>query len=177
MPPPDSAVPSVLAFLTWLRNWYRETSGWLILSLALTSKLLDPDASTTDIDGMLLDAAAAALNMPKLKTMEIWNGREGLAMLFRYQTAPNGQSATITLRGTFELALRPTVARAWDAVALQHRHGKVAILSGSIDAGIIRSHGDALCHLGLSMQVIRPVSLRQILKEHQVRAGVSDGQR
>ncbi|KAK7426012.1 hypothetical protein QQZ08_007460 [Neonectria magnoliae] len=148
-----------------------------LTSLALTSRLLAPDASTTDIDGMLLDAAAAAENMPKLETMEIWNGRKGLAMLFRYQTARDGQSAIITLRGTSKLALRPAVVRVWDAVAFQHNHGRVVIMSSSIDAGIIRSHGDALCHLGLSTQVIRPVSLRQILKEHQTRAGgVFDGQ-
>lgn len=141
-----------------------------LTSLALTSRLLDPDVSTAVIDGMLLDAATAALNMPKLETMEIWNGRRGLAILFRYETARNEQSALITLRGTFQLALRPTVARAWDEVALRHGHGRIVVRSSWINADMIRSHGDALCHLGLSAQVIRPVSLRQILKEHQVRS-------
>lgn len=142
-----------------------------LTSLALTSTLLAPDTSTDDIDGLLLGAAAAALKMPKLETMEIWNGREGLAMLFRYQTVRDAQSAVITIRGTFGLSLRPAVARAWDRVALQHRHGRVQVVSGSIDDRIIKSHGDAICHLKLATQVIRPVSLLQILKEHQVRAG------
>lgn len=37
---------------------------------------------------MLPDAAAAAMEMPNLETLELWNGREGLAMLFRYQGGP-----------------------------------------------------------------------------------------
>ncbi|KAH6876403.1 hypothetical protein B0T10DRAFT_552542 [Thelonectria olida] len=169
------------SFMVEARYFFKQTrqSSWTwqnLTALALTSRLLAPGASATDIDDMLLDAAVAALNMPKLETMEIWNGREGLAMLFRYKIGRNGQSPIITLRGTFELALRPAVARAWDAVALQHGHGKVVIKSSSIDVDSIGSHGDAICHLGLSTQVIRPVSLQQILKEHQVRAGVFNGQ-
>ncbi|KPM39701.1 hypothetical protein AK830_g6876 [Neonectria ditissima] len=143
-------------------------------SLALTSWLLDPSTRAANIDGMLLDAATVVLKMPKLETMEIWNGREGLAVLFRYQASRAGQPAVITLRGTFKLALRPAVARAWIAVAGEHR---VVVRSSSVDASIIRSHGDAICHLGLSAHVVRPVSLRQILKEHRARAeGVLDKQ-
>ncbi|EEY17718.1 conserved hypothetical protein [Verticillium alfalfae VaMs.102] len=145
-----------------------------LTSLALTSSLLGPDASSADIDGMLLNAAAAALRMPKIQTIEIWNGKEGLVMLFRYRTARDGQSVAVTLRGTSEVILGPTVAQAWEAVALQHRHGRVKIESDSIDGRIIKSHGDALCHLKLSMQVIRSVSLRQIVKEDQLRTGPSD---
>lgn len=62
------------------RSW-----KWLNLtSLVLTSRLLAPDESLTEISDMLQEAAAAAIEMPKLETMEIWNGREGLATLFRY---------------------------------------------------------------------------------------------
>ncbi|KAJ5606397.1 hypothetical protein N7510_009178 [Penicillium lagena] len=52
-------------------------------SLALTSQLLLPDESPIEIDNMLQTAAAVAMKMPNLKLMEIWNGREGSAMLFR----------------------------------------------------------------------------------------------
>ncbi|GJC82124.1 hypothetical protein ColLi_04962 [Colletotrichum liriopes] len=140
--------------------------------LALTSRLLTDHAHIADINGMLRDAAAAALKMPRLETLELWNGREGIAMLFRYQMARDGQSAIITVRGTFELALGYTVKKAWDAVALRHHHGRVVVQSSSVDPGVIRSHGDAIRQLGLSTDVVRPISLRQILNEHELRAGV-----
>ncbi|CRK33205.1 hypothetical protein BN1723_003902 [Verticillium longisporum] len=163
------------SFIVDARHFFlarRESCIWPNLtSLTLTSSLLGPDASSADIDGMLLNAAAAASNMPKIRTIEIWNGKKGLAMLFRYRTARDGQSVTVTLRGTSEVILRPTVAQAWEAVALRHRHGRLEIESDSIDGSIIKSHGEAICHLKLSTQVIRPVSLRQIVKEDQLRTG------
>lgn len=68
-------------------------------SLALTSRLLTNDTDASDINNMLRDAALAALNMPRLDTIELWNGRRGVAMLFRYQRARDGQLAIITVRG------------------------------------------------------------------------------
>jgi hypothetical protein len=56
-------------------------------SLVLTSKRLTPDEDPTEIGTMLHAAAAAAMKMPQLETMEIWNGRKGLAVLFKYQTS------------------------------------------------------------------------------------------
>ncbi|KAL2832168.1 hypothetical protein BDW59DRAFT_157626 [Aspergillus cavernicola] len=144
-----------------------------LTSLALTSRLLAPDESPTEIDNMLQTAAAAAMKMPNLETMEIWNGREGLAMLFRYQLTRGGRPAVITWRGTWEFTLRPPVAQAWEAVALKHHgHGSV-IVRELLDAGaVVKSHGDAIHHLKLLNPVIRPVSLQQIQMEHRICSGV-----
>ncbi|KAH7165780.1 hypothetical protein EDB81DRAFT_780390 [Dactylonectria macrodidyma] len=138
-----------------------------LTSLALTSRVLTNDADTLDINNMLRDAAAAALKMPRLDTMELWNGRRGVAMLFRYQRARDGQSAIITVRGTSELALGIATTQAWDVVAHRHCHGRVVVQTSSIDPDVIRCHGDAIRQLGLSTEVARPVSLRQILSEHR----------
>ncbi|KAF5674528.1 PRANC domain-containing protein [Fusarium heterosporum] len=149
----------------------RDSWTWdKLTSLALTSRVLTDDADPLDIDNMLRDAAVAALKMPRLDTMELWNGRRGVAMLFRYQRAQDGKSAIITVRGTSEIALGITVKQAWDAVAHQHRHGRVVIQTSLVDPDVIRCHGDAIVQLGLSTEVVRPVSLRQILSEHQLRA-------
>jgi hypothetical protein len=143
-----------------------------LTSLALTSRLLAPDECPIEIDNMLRAAAAAAMKMPNLKTMEIWNGKVGLAMLFRCQLAGVGRPAVITWRGTWEFALRSPVTQSWEAVAVKHRsHGSV-IVKELLDAGIIKSHGDAIYHLKLLTLVIRPVSLRQIQIEHRIREGV-----
>lgn len=71
-----------------------------LTSLTLTSRLLAPDENLIEIDSMLLAAAAAAIKMPDLEIMDIWNGREGLAMLFRYRPAKEAQLSIITWRGT-----------------------------------------------------------------------------
>ncbi|KAL2393321.1 hypothetical protein ABEF93_003238 [Exophiala dermatitidis] len=140
-----------------------------LTSLALTSRVLTDDADTSEINNMLQDAAMAALKMPRLDTMELWNGRRGVAMLFRYERARDGQSATITVRGTWELALGIATTQAWNVVAHRHCHGKVVVQTSSIDPDVIRCHGDAIQQLGLLTEVARPVSVRQILTEHEFR--------
>ncbi|KAF5671603.1 PRANC domain-containing protein [Fusarium circinatum] len=110
-----------------------------------------------------------ALRMPRLRIMELWNGRKGVAMLFRYQRArEDGQPAVITIRGTSELVLETAVVEAWDMVAYRYCHSKVAIQTSSIDPNEIKSHGGAIYQLGLLTEVTRPVSLRQIINENSV---------
>ncbi|KAL4932866.1 uncharacterized protein BDV17DRAFT_253957 [Aspergillus undulatus] len=84
-----------------------------------------------------------------------------------------GQPAVMTLRGTWEFPLRPTVVQAWEAVTLNHRvHGSI-IVKELLDAGaVVKSHGDAIHHLKLLDPVIWPVSSWQIRVEHKVREGV-----
>ncbi|KAL6923192.1 hypothetical protein ACHAPO_001362 [Fusarium lateritium] len=138
-----------------------------LTSLTLTSRVLTDDADPSDINKMLRDAAAAALKMPRLDTMELWNGRWDVAMLFRYQMAQDGP--IITVRGTSELALGTTVLQAWDAVANRHGHGKVTVQTSRIGPDGIYCHGDAIRQLRLLTQVVRPVSLRQIIDESRIR--------
>ncbi|CAI0648974.1 unnamed protein product, partial [Colletotrichum noveboracense] len=92
-----------------------------LTSLALTSQLLAPDATTTQIGAMLRTAAKVALRMPKLRVMEIWNGREGLAALFQYKSMGHGQRPVITWRATWDDALQPSVIQAWKAVGIEHQ--------------------------------------------------------
>jgi hypothetical protein len=165
------------SFLVDARDFFdaRELSWkWPNLTwLALTSRLLVPQGPPTELDDMLRAAAAAAMKMPNLETMEIWIGEKGLAMLFKYQRAEPGQPAVITLRGTWELTLRPPVIEDWDSVALRHRGQGHVIVKELLDAGACaKSHGDAIHHLKLSRPVIRPVSLRQIQMEHLIREEV-----
>lgn len=125
---------------------------WLwerLTSLSLTSRVLCEDTKPEDISHMLLGAAAAALKMPSLDTMELWNGRFGSAMLFRYQKAEDGQSAVITVRGTWPLRLEKVVTDAWDQVAERHRHGNVNMVTSLINPRVIMEFGDAIQHLGV----------------------------
>lgn len=83
-----------------------------LTSLALTPKLLTPDESPIEIGAMLQAAATAAMKMPQLETMEIWNGRRGLAALFKYQASRTTQQATITWRGTWNFIMEPSTIQA-----------------------------------------------------------------
>ncbi|TAQ83674.1 hypothetical protein B7494_g7998 [Chlorociboria aeruginascens] len=150
-------------------SWKWPNLTWL----ALTSQLLVPEESPEELNDMLAAAAAAAMKMPNLQIMEIWNGKKGLAMVFRYQRAKQRQPAVITWRGTWELALQPSVTQAWDWVTLSHGGQGHIIVKELLGADVcIQSHGDAIRHLRFSRPVIRPISLRQIQLEHDIRAGL-----
>lgn len=143
-----------------------------LTSLVLTSRLLTPDESTIKIGDLLQAAAAAAMKMPKLETMEIWNGRKGLAALFRYQSIGGGRPAVVTWKGTWDFALEPPVIRAWEAVALSHRGFGLTIVKELLHPSVIETHGDSIHCLKHSTPVIRPVSLHQIRMEHKISRGV-----
>ncbi|KAL7958124.1 hypothetical protein V8C34DRAFT_305178 [Trichoderma compactum] len=151
-------------------SWTWPNMTWF----AMTSRLLGPDASPVEIDDMLIAASAAAIKMPNLQVMEIWNGQEGLAMLFRYQKAKGGQPAVVTRKGTREIALGSAVMRAWEDVAREHRCNGCVVITELIDVGLVQSHGDAIHHLQLSNPVIRPISLRQIRMEHRILTGAQN---
>ncbi|TEY62241.1 hypothetical protein BOTCAL_0165g00010 [Botryotinia calthae] len=146
-------------------SWKWPNLTWL----ALTSRLLIPQELPAELDDMLQAAAAAAMNMPNLEIMEIWNGKKGLAMLFRYQRGKQGRPAVITCKGTWELNLRPLVIQAWDSVSWKHCGEGIVIIKELLDiSDDIKSHGDAIHYLELSKPVVRPVSLRQIQMKHTI---------
>lgn len=144
-------------------------------SLVLTSKRLAPDEDPTEIGAMLRAAAAVALRMPRLETMEIWNGRKGLAALFKYQASFKYRQATITWRGTWRLTrmhMDHSVTQAWEAVVCQLGGWRLTFDQERLDGALINSHADAIHYLGFSSQVIRPISLQQIRMEQKALEGV-----
>lgn len=138
-------------------------------SITLTSQLLVPESPRTDIQQMLKDAAAAAMRMPRLNTMEIWNGGEASASLFKYHSGRGQTKATITWRSTWELFIPRPVIQAWKSVAQKHGARWLAISRELLDIrDNLESHGDAIHYLQLSTPVTRPVSLQQIRAEHNI---------
>lgn len=145
-------------------------------SVGLTSRLLAPQKAREDIMRMLFNAATAARKMPRLRVMEIWNGREYLAAVFRYEALADGadrddgKSAVLTWRATWSLGeLDNSVVRAWSAVAAgcdtRTRNGVRVVYEG-VDPGFeIHSHADAVHTLRLRNAVMRPISTWQIRNE------------
>jgi hypothetical protein len=163
------------SFIVDASHFFNTEPSWEwpnLTSLVLTSKLLTPDKTFIEIKAMLQAAAAAALKMPQLKTLEIWNGRRGLAALFKYQAFRNIQQAVITWRGTWELTMEPSTIQAWEAVVHQHGRWRFDLVQVSLDEAAINSHADSIHCLMLSSQVIRPISLQQIRMEQKALEGV-----
>lgn len=134
--------------------------------LFLTSQLLAPDQDETRVTDMLRAAAKAAIYMPRLETLQIWNGRKNLAALFKYEAATEGPSSTITWRGTWEFPLHASVIQAWQSLASKlSQYGMTRVIYENIDSDQVRCHGDAMALLELPEMVIRRVSLRQIQRE------------
>jgi len=106
------------------------------------------------------------MKMPRLKSMELWNGRAGFAGVFQYQIFESDRTAKITWRGTWDLPLEPRVLKAWQAVASERVDCKLQVVTEILDANVvITSHGDAIRYLRLLNTVVHPVSLWQIQKE------------
>jgi hypothetical protein len=132
-------------------------------SLALTSQLLCYDwGRRVFIDNLLYKAGITALRMPKLRTLAIWNGREGNACAFIYHT--DQTSAHITWRSTWEMHLSPRVVEVWERVALESRSCRLRVTKQQVQ-GVIGSHGDAIHRLSLPCPVVDPESLWQIRRE------------
>ncbi|ESU14763.1 hypothetical protein FGSG_08563 [Fusarium graminearum PH-1] len=121
---------------------------------------------------MTCAAAVAALRMPRLETMEIWNGQKGLAALFQYRVIRGSRQTRNLWRGTWKYHITPSVPQAWEAVGHLHDSWGLDVVQEQVEEADIQSHGDALHHLLLSGQVIRSVSLQQIRREQKYLEGV-----
>ncbi|KAL7972728.1 hypothetical protein HDV63DRAFT_393303 [Trichoderma sp. SZMC 28014] len=156
------------SFMVDAVEFFSISSTWPNLShLTLTAQLLAPTTGHTEIMDLLQAAASAACHMPKLKIMEIWYGREGLAALFKYEFTPgSSRQSVITWRATWRMSIQPRVIEAWER-AVHSRGG----YPGGVDVAYetvsehITSHADAIVSLKLSETVIRPISLQQIKRE------------
>ena len=163
------------SFIVDARHFFEIEPSWEwpnLTSLVLTSKLLTPDENSIEIGAMLRAAAAAAIKMPQLETMEIWNRRKGLAALFKYQAFRDIQEAIIIWRGTWKLTMKPSIIQAWEAVVHQYDCWRLNLVQERLDEAAVKSHGDAIHYLMLSSQVIQPISLQQIRIEQKVLEGV-----
>ena len=131
-------------------------------SLALTSQLLQYMGSRQEIYALLCGAGIAALQMPRLHTLALWNSTGGDACAFIYHT--DRDCAYITWRGTWDLELSPRVVKVWQCLAFKVHSSELRIDKQRIQ-GVIGSHGDAIHHLDLPCRVVEPTSLWQIRME------------
>lgn len=110
------------SYIVEASNFFSIEPSWVwpnLTSLLLTSSSLSPNEDSTKTGAVLQAAAVVAAKMPRLETMEIWNGRKELAAVFKYQVFRNMQQATITWRATWEYTMDQSTIQAWEAVVHQ----------------------------------------------------------
>lgn len=144
---------------------------WPVLkSLALTSKLLHPDTPENLIGDLLRAAANAALQMPSLQQLEIWNQSQKVDFMciFTYQRHGNDGYPTITLSNTWGYELKPDVVSSWNKVAEKYEHHQVTVWERDLDLEGLDSNtcGAVVSYLQLRRLVLHPVSMCQIMCEH-----------
>lgn len=154
-----------VSFIADARYFFEEVccsqSTWERLELlSLISRSLTRATDCKVISKLLQDASTAALHMPKMRLLEIWNGARGEACGFIYRK--ERYSAMITLRSTWDIKLELGVVHAWERVAPGLRFREHLL-----NCSAIKSHGDAIQQFGLPPAVIDGVSLWQICKEHR----------
>ena len=160
----------IASFVSDASHFFDACQKWNIWprleSLALTSNVLKPEQQSVYINDFLETIALVAMKMPRLKSMELWNGRAGFAGVFQYQISESDRTAKVTWRGTWDLPLEPRVMKAWQAVASERVDCKLQVVTEILDASVvITSHGDAIRYLRLLNTVVHPVTLWQIQKE------------
>lgn len=147
----------------------RRDGAWRNLThFSMTSLVLREQTPPAKVQRLLLMAAHAACRFPSLEVMELWYGRREEACLFRFSRSRDGGTFKIFRSGTWEIPLSSEVAEAWTKLCNLRRGRDIMTRDlERIDPQQIRSHGDAIHHLGLMSDVIHPTSLRQIRREAQ----------
>lgn len=131
-------------------------------SLALTSQLLHPTMPKNGIDALLGAAAGAAMEMPKLRTMEIWNSESGVACVFLYRRAGTNGRPTITFSDSWGHNLASSVYRGWEKVAKRHSTNELCVELWSLPMEYYSSRSSVISILKLRRLVLNQVSFFQL---------------
>ncbi|PON23663.1 hypothetical protein TGAM01_v207310 [Trichoderma gamsii] len=133
-------------------------------TLSLTSPLLQSDDENRKaIEDLLCRAGELVRKMPKMRTLVLWNGGKEHACAFIYRLDGN-DDPSITWRGTWDMKMSPRVIESWQVVASTFPSGRLDVRNELIREAI-GSHGDAIYHLRLPVQVVEPASLWQMRRE------------
>lgn len=126
-------------------------------TLAQTSSYLRSEALEERISDLLEAAAGAAMAMPRLQTMELWNDDLQSGCIFQYcRTGASGRPAII-LSSSWDLGLEPRVYAAWERVA--QRHSDQAVTITRVQSPNPERLYATTDRLALREQVAHPISL------------------
>ncbi|KAM0563174.1 hypothetical protein ACHAPJ_000890 [Fusarium lateritium] len=124
-------------------------------TLSLTSEILTTNTEQ-DINNLLRAAARAVQKMPNLQLLELWNGKEKQACVFRYRVAAS--VSEITWLGTHVDTLDRQVIEAWNETSMACGRSDLRASASRLNSEEIVSAGTVLRYLDLRNQIMHPVS-------------------
>ncbi|RSL71979.1 hypothetical protein CEP54_001156 [Fusarium duplospermum] len=162
----------------FFQPFWTAQSGWTtswenLKTLSLTCRAFK-SFSTHRISGVLCAAANAAMKMPKLQLLELWDGVEDRASVFRYRVVDT-TVVEVTWLSTHILEINQKVIDAWTSVALAQGRPDIRVSTHKLDPDKIRSAGSVLQYLHLRDQILHPVSRYRIDRVEAEGAGLEVG--
>ncbi|CAI0642978.1 unnamed protein product [Colletotrichum noveboracense] len=148
-------------FQSCQQEWIWEHLSLLCLTARTLTQTNHPDV----ISSTLKSAAAAALSMPCLHTMTLWNSVQSEACKFIY-SAESG-STSVSWKGTWNLQMEPSMIHDWQKVAQKYTRYNLQIIQEPEILVQVESHSHAVELLEFPAEVIDPISLWQMRKEEQ----------
>lgn len=140
-------------------------------SIALSSQTyLRP---TQSFNELLHKAALAAMKMPKLQIMEIWNCENGYAAIFRYEATgtPESSACRLTWRCSWYAAsIRDRVVKAWKNVASTIASRELILDTDPLPPASYPQYGSIIGQLKLRSFILDHISQMQV----RVGAGSED---
>lgn len=140
-------------------------------SIALTSQnALRPSHNFNEL---LHKAALAAMKMPKLQIMEIWNCENGYAAIFRYEATgtPESSACRLTFKCSWHaIPIRDDIVEAWKNVASTIASRRLILDTGPLPLTSYSQYGSIIGQLKLRDSVLHGISQMQV----RVRAGSED---
>lgn len=124
-------------------------------TLSLTSDVFNT-GTKKEINNLLCAAARAAKKMPNLQLLELWNGKEKRACVFRYRVEDT--VGEITLRGTHIKTLDNEVVMAWGDTSVHIHRPDVRESFVPIEKEDINSTRQVLGYLSNRGKIMHPVS-------------------
>jgi hypothetical protein len=127
-------------------------------TIALTSYNLRENQTVATND-LLYGAAGAAMKMPSLQTMEIWNDDEDGFCVFRYSRFTKSESPTIYLASTWHHDLPSHIPERWKKVAEKHgTRNPLEVVVQVLYKHRYRKFGSGVRLLELRDHIMHPVS-------------------
>lgn len=134
--------------------------------LAVTSRLLHPKIRRGLINELLVAAGRAAAFMPKLELMEIWNGGEGHACIFRYQRIDAGEPRISWLSNWgIDRELDPDVVSCWAHLPGHGHPFTTAVKKFPFTRKEAKTHGRPIRYLKLRRDVLDQTSYYEVCWE------------
>lgn len=115
-------------------------------SVCLTSNILTSN-SQSRINRLLLAAARAAQRMPKLRTLEIWNGAAQKGAIFCYMSQED--SSRIVWHTTSSFSLDPETIQAWRDVASTYARNEPKISCGQMSPSLFINTGSVIRYVSI----------------------------